>query len=109
MHAFESDFVQIFFYQIRGYHAVDINTCHQCITAMNQYENKSLEELRVEDYLAGTKGPTPNTSAPVIIFQLVCKLNIFSYFSNFSFRTWVILVEKQADHLWGTASLPLSQ
>jgi len=40
-----------------------INTLHQCITAMKQYENKSIEELRWEDYKANLNTPIQTTTS----------------------------------------------
>ncbi|XP_045481341.1 nuclear pore complex protein Nup98-Nup96 isoform X2 [Harmonia axyridis] len=41
----------------KGGVTTSINTKHHCITCMKEYENKSFEELRLEDYQANRKGP----------------------------------------------------
>ncbi|XP_057337105.1 uncharacterized protein LOC130675432 [Microplitis mediator] len=41
-----------------------ISTKYRCITVMKEYKNKSLEELRLEDYTAGMKGPSQPAQTP---------------------------------------------
>lgn len=42
---------------MKGGQSSTVNTKQHCITAMKEYEAKSLEEIRIEDYTANRKGP----------------------------------------------------
>lgn len=44
---------------MKGGASSTVNTKQHCITAMKEYESKSLEEIRIEDYTANRKGPQP--------------------------------------------------
>ncbi|CAL1545131.1 unnamed protein product, partial [Lymnaea stagnalis] len=47
----------------------NINTRHQCITAMKDYENKCLEELRFEDYTANRKAKQAGSTSTGGLFS----------------------------------------
>lgn len=50
----------------------NIITKHQCITAMSEYQGKSLEELRSEDYRINGNKPI---DSQVLLKSVLCKLN----------------------------------
>ncbi|CAH8495623.1 unnamed protein product [Schistosoma turkestanicum] len=50
----------------RGGQPSQVNAKHMCITAMKEYQDKSLEELRLEDYSLNRRGPSTATSGTSI-------------------------------------------
>ncbi|KAJ8950741.1 hypothetical protein NQ318_011234 [Aromia moschata] len=64
--------------------AQSINTKHHSITCMKEYENKSFEELRFEDYLANRKG----RARPSTTTWIWCDpVRSYSFVSSRSLRT----------------------
>lgn len=49
---------------VKNGQTTSVSTRQHCITAMKEYEAKSLEEIRLEDYMANRKGPQAGAVAP---------------------------------------------
>ncbi|VDO99704.1 unnamed protein product, partial [Schistosoma margrebowiei] len=50
----------------RGGQPSQVNAKHMCITAMKEYQDKSLEELRLEDYSLNRRGPSTSAGGTSI-------------------------------------------
>ncbi|CAH8546276.1 unnamed protein product [Schistosoma curassoni] len=50
----------------RGGQSSQVNAKHMCITAMKEYQDKSLEELRLEDYSLNRRGPSTSAGGTSI-------------------------------------------
>jgi nuclear pore complex protein Nup98-Nup96 len=73
----------------------NISTRHHCITCMKEYESKSLEELRWEDYVANRKGPQ-QTSQQTGIFGPSTGVSLFGTAASTSTGTGGILTENKS-------------
>ncbi|KAL1138825.1 hypothetical protein AAG570_008887, partial [Ranatra chinensis] len=62
-----------------------INTRHHCITCMKEYESKSLEELRLEDYAANRKGPQQGAQGSAGLFGSTGQTSMFGGGTNTGF------------------------
>ena len=72
-----------------------INIKHHCITCMREYDSKSLEELRFEDYLANRKGPSQVSIKESIMFfeQSLIIISVNFNVIMFSFRVRKLVLD----------------
>uniref|UniRef100_A0A915KRE8 Nuclear pore complex protein Nup98-Nup96 n=1 Tax=Romanomermis culicivorax TaxID=13658 RepID=A0A915KRE8_ROMCU len=57
----------------------NIYTKHHCISAMNEYENKSLEELRLENYTRDHKVRKPPKFGPSVLQEIAILSSGYTY------------------------------
>lgn len=72
---------------IKNGSSTNINTRNHCITVMKEYEGKSLEELRLEDYAANRKGPQQGAQGSLGLFGSTGQNSLFGASTSTGFGT----------------------
>lgn len=94
---------------MRGGNSTTINTRHVCITCMKDYENKSLEELRYEDYKASRKGPQQGAQATGGFFGATAQPSLFGANTSTAQPTTSLFGATENKPLFGQATSTFGQ
>lgn len=94
---------------MRGGNSQTINTRHVCITCMKEYETKSLEELRYEDYKANRKGPQQGSQTTGSFFGTTAQPSMFGASTSTAQPTTNLFGATENKSLFGQSSTTFGQ
>lgn len=94
---------------IRGGSSQTISTRHVCITCMKDYESKSLEELRYEDYKVNRKGPQQGAQTSGGFFGTATQPSMFGASTSTAQPTTSLFGGGENKSLFGQTSAAFGQ